>query len=459
MLFLKKWNRAADHEEDRQKKQMEDSFAAQVEVAADQLKGVIEQMKLTAVSLDERSSSSKKSTFQLLEHIEQTAQDTNNVSEKMRKIEEAAVKITASSQEIHSSSILFYEQLVKSKTQLQKIQEETEQLRQNHLKILDQMDRLVSFSKQMDHILSSIGAISQKTKILALNANIESARAGIHGKSFSVVANEIGNLANQTHDAVEETHQILSSIQSEIEFSTKMVKSENDQMKKNVAELLSLIDVIHSFQTSLGKITSMVSDSKDAVELQCDHVQEITTVLKQISDMAHENKTYALRVSKDMDKQHQHIEEMIAISETLDQTSKELQTLVKRDQLQQITEIDLAKINEMKEKVMNLLSQFPLYELDADVHKKALDQFFEENAHIEAIWSNRLDGTFVYSNPPAGLINAKARPWFIEASKNKIFISSIYTSAVTKKPCITISFPIHKNVDIVGVIGVDLIVK
>lgn len=99
---------------------MEDSFAAQVEVAADQLKGVIEQMKLTAVSLDERSSPSKKSTFQLLEHIEQTAQDTNNVSEKMRKIEEAAVKITASSQEIHSSSILFYEQLVKSKTQLQK---------------------------------------------------------------------------------------------------------------------------------------------------------------------------------------------------------------------------------------------------------------------------------------------------------------------------------------------------
>lgn len=459
MLFLKKWNRAADHEEDRQKNQMEDSFAAQVEVAADQLKGVIEQMKLTAVSLDERSSSSKKSTFQLLEHIEQTAQDTNNVSEKMRKIEEAAVKITASSQEIHSSSILFYEQLVKSKTQLQKIQEETEQLRQNHLKILDQMDRLVSFSKQMDHILSSIGAISQKTKILALNANIESARAGIHGKSFSVVANEIGNLANQTHDAVEETHQILSSIQSEIEFSTNMVKSENDQMKKNVAELLSLIDVIHSFQTSLGKITSMVSDSKDAVELQCDHVQEITTVLKQISDMAHENKTYALRVSEDMDKQHQHIEEMIAISETLDQTSKELQTLVKRDQLQQITEIDLAKINEMKEKVMNLLTQFPLYELDADVHKKALDQFFEENEHIEAIWSNRLDGTFVYSNPPAGLINAKARPWFIEASKNKIFISSIYTSAVTKKPCITISFPIHKNVDIVGVIGVDLIVK
>jgi hypothetical protein len=150
---------------------------------------------------------------------------------------------------------------------------------------------------------------------------------------------------------------------------------------------------------------------------------------------------------------------MIAISETLDQTSKELQTLVKRDQLQQITEIDLAKINEMKEKVMNLLSQFPLYELDADVHKKALDQFFEENEHIEAIWSNRLDGTFVYSNPPAGLINAKARPWFIEASKNKIFISSIYTSAVTKKPCITISFPIHKNGDIVGVIGVDLIVK
>lgn len=455
MLFLKKRKKERELESENQKRD-DRRFAAELEVASDQLQGVIEQMSLTAESLQDVSSSSKKSTLQLLEHIDHTAAHTENVSDKMRKIEEAAMKITSSSQEIHSSSVLFFEELAQSQTQLKNIQENSQAVLEGHLQLLEQMNRLVTFSKQMNQILSTIGAISQKTKILALNANIESARAGIHGKSFAVVANEIGHLANQTSAAVDETHNILSSIQTEIDLSTTMVKSESDQIQKSSEELLCLIDTLHTYQDKLSEITSMVSHSREAVEIQSENVQEIRKLLEQIANMAAENKTHALTVQEDMDKQHQNIEEMLEISKALDKTAKELQKMIHKDQRRPIIEMDLEAMEEMKQKIFTLLEEAPLHQLDESVHKNVLDKFLQQNERIEAVWSNRLDGTFIYSNPPAGLINAKARKWFKEASQNKVFFSDIYTSAVTKRPCITISLPILNSGQMVGIIGVDL---
>ncbi|WP_461201825.1 PDC sensor domain-containing protein [Anoxybacillus sp. TBDG-1] len=85
-----------------------------------------------------------------------------------------------------------------------------------------------------------------------------------------------------------------------------------------------------------------------------------------------------------------------------------------------------------------------------------LNEFLWMNENIEAVWSNRIDGTFIYSNPSAGLVNAKARPWFVEATKGNVYVSSVYTSALTKRPCLTISAPIVQEGDVIGVVGIDL---
>lgn len=97
--------------------------------------------------------------------------------------------------------------------------------------------------------------------------------------------------------------------------------------------------------------------------------------------------------------------------------------------------------------------------MDREHHQRLLDDFLQSNHEIEAVWSNRLDGTFVYSNPPARLVNAKARPWFIEASEGRTYVSDPYTSALTKRPCITVSAPIYDHDRVVGVIGVDLSIE
>ncbi|BDG47877.1 methyl-accepting chemotaxis protein [Parageobacillus sp. KH3-4] len=230
--------------------------AGQIEVAADQLKGIIEQMKLAAVSLNQTSASSKQSTIELMRHLEETVKDTLQVSEKMRMIESFALKISAASQEIHSSSQLFYEELVHSWNALKKLQDEMEQLRESHRVLLQQMDSLVNRSQKINQILSTIGSISQRTSILALHASIEAARTGEHGKGFSVVANEVGKLAGQTSKAVEQTREILSVIQKEIASTTGMVKKETEQIENGSKEMINVLGILDSFKDKLSDITA-----------------------------------------------------------------------------------------------------------------------------------------------------------------------------------------------------------
>lgn len=454
-MFLLKWR--TKHKEEHDAFSLEnEQLLGQIEVAADQLKAVIEQMKLAASSLNEISTSSKSSTTALTKHLEMTMDYTLRVSEKMKMIASSALKVSAASQQIHSSSQLFYEELIHSWNSLKKLQTEMDELRKSHHVLLKQMESLVNQSQEINQILSAIGAISQRTSILALNANIESARAGEHGKGFSVVANEVGNLASQTSKAVEQTRDILSSIQNEIAATTDMVKTETAQIESGSQEVMSVLQIFDSFKEKLSNITAMVFDSTQAADAQTASVQEIAAWLEQITAMATKNKEHAQRVERDMDLQHQNVEQMMYINKALEKTSDELQSIIKKDGMIAAVSIDKAVIEQTKANIALLLESCPLYEMNKQQHEKYLSEFLRSNANIEAVWSNHLDGTFVYSNPPAGLVNAKARPWFIEASKGRTYVSDIYTSALTKRPCLTISAPIFHRDQIVGVVGVDL---
>ncbi|MGJ7034622.1 methyl-accepting chemotaxis protein [Anoxybacillus eryuanensis] len=428
----------------------------QIEVAADQLKAVVEQMKLAAESLDQTSSATQQSTVQLIDRLEKTVIYTTQVEEKMKMIEQSALKISDVSQCIHADSEASCNELIRSLHSLENLQREMNDLRTGHYALLRQMELLVERSQEIHHILSTIASISQRTSILALNANIESARAGEHGKGFSVVANEVGKLANQTSVAVEQTRDILSSIQSEIASTMHMVKSETEQIENGSSEMNNVLSILTDFRKKLHHMTAMAYDSSQSVEEQTGSVQEISALLAYISSLALENKEHAHKVADHMDIQHKNVEQMLQVNKAIEQTSNELQAIIKNDEREQTFSADVYVIEQMKEKLTSFIRFYPLVRLDATEHERYLNEFLRMNENIEAVWSNRIDGTFIYSNPPAGLVNAKARPWFVEATKGNVYVSSVYTSALTKRPCLTISAPIVQEGDVIGVVGIDL---
>ena len=89
-------------------------------------------------------------------------------------------------------------------------------------------------------------------------------------------------------------------------------------------------------------------------------------------------------------------------------------------------------------------------------NQRILDKIMEKKEYIEAIWTNNKAGEFVYSNPKAGITNASVRKWFEEACKGNSYVSEIYISGISKSPCLTISIPLYKRSEVVGVLGIDI---
>lgn len=111
-------------------------------------------------------------------------------------------------------------------------------------------------SENITSIISTITAISEQTNLLALNAAIEAARAGEHGKGFAVVADEVRKLAEQSQVAANEVSTIVGSIQTE-------VMSIIDQNKTGVQKVIRGVEVTNETTTSLENIlqqTELTSD-------------------------------------------------------------------------------------------------------------------------------------------------------------------------------------------------------
>lgn len=122
-------------------------------------------------------------------------------------------------------------------TVINEITADVQKSSENTYEVNKLIDELLLETEKMNSILTAINKLSNSTKILGLNASIESARAGEAGRGFSVVAQEIGRLSANTTQAAMEIANMLTSIEAQLKTIGEKSQDTTDTFMQQAASL------------------------------------------------------------------------------------------------------------------------------------------------------------------------------------------------------------------------------
>lgn len=313
-----------------------------------------EEMRKIIRDIDETTENIVTNTNSLTVATQETAQSINEVARTVEELAKAAMeqaedaekgsmKLEQLADEI-KLAVENGEVAVSSSAQVQKISEEGSKAMNDMVEkfkitnnsanmVSENVNSLLEKSNSIGIILSTIMDISEQTNLLALNAAIEAARAGEAGRGFSVVAEEIRKLSEQTGHATREIEGILNSIQSEVEATKENMdiseKSINDANKTLEQSIKAFEEIISSILTSIEAIENL-SKGLDVV----DHDKnEVISAIHSMSSITEETAASTEELSASMEEQAATIETISSNTDNLAQTIEKLNQLVTRFKL------------------------------------------------------------------------------------------------------------------------------
>lgn len=134
-----------------------------------------------------------------------------------------------------------------------------------------------------------IDAISEQTNLLALNASIEAARAGESGRGFAVVANEIGSLAKQSAQAVEDISGIIDNLLENSSRSLSLMEKVNNTIDHQVSALNDTRRIFEDLYVDLNKCVTSIDTIENMTTAIDGERQGVTNVLETLNALAQDN--------------------------------------------------------------------------------------------------------------------------------------------------------------------------
>ncbi|ACL71012.1 methyl-accepting chemotaxis sensory transducer [Halothermothrix orenii H 168] len=206
-------------------------------------------------------------------------------------------------------------------------------VKDNSREIASTINSLGKMSREIGNIIELIDGIAAQTNLLALNAAIEAARAGQAGQGFSVVADEIRQLAEESSKATEQIATLINDIQGSVEDAvTKMDDTENavDESVNIIEKTGNSFNEINSAATNLSSLIKGITERASLMAEDSDQVERVIDNIAEVSEQVAGN---AEEVSASSEEQIAATEEIAASARELASMAEELSQAVNRFKL------------------------------------------------------------------------------------------------------------------------------
>ena len=254
-------------------------FLAKLRDLISELKTVSDQTKQQGEIAQHIAIDTKHNVQSQFQEIESVVTAMNEMSATALEVARASEQSAQQADEINSLVVSSESSLSSAMTQVKTMSEEIKEANQA-------VEKVASRSKDITQILDVIRTISEQTNLLALNAAIEAARAGEHGRGFAVVADEVRALASKTRSSTDDLSQLIDSLLSEVGNASTVIEKGVVRAQNAVDETSVAFDALHSVVVKVDEITNQITHIATAAEEQSLVTEEINRNLTLISDAA-----------------------------------------------------------------------------------------------------------------------------------------------------------------------------
>lgn len=253
------------------------------------ISGTLSDVKSSALDVKNHSEKLSQSGSQLSDAIKAQSDRTANVESSIQEILSSFDEISDSMQDINSEINQIRNSAQSGQTVLNNTVTGIRNLSETVISTSDTINSLGGSSKQILEIVAVISDIADQTNLLALNAAIEAARAGEHGRGFAVVADEVRKLAERTVTATSEINQMTSGISRDVNKSVEDMQTgaklaqEGEHLATELEHSLEVI--INGVVEAAGRIESVSA----AISQQNESSRRISEDSSQIAQFSKNN--------------------------------------------------------------------------------------------------------------------------------------------------------------------------